>query len=246
MAPHCSGLWHDFTWLSHDQADTMATHYSHCITVTWLSLFEIRSLTFHISNSSSSAALWPPESHCWVPACQPSKSYLQSTTPTIVLWPCPSIVCPHTELFPGENHTTPSYCLLCFSCSGANSEGNWLCTGGKEDMGENAVWDKVCMRCRRCSRPVWLVSLFLLLPLLLPSSPPPFLLRAAIILKIADLASTKYRSEILATAMVGQVSTTSWQTCMPQYNNFMTDSHTPCFHRLQYESWDMWVWECDH
>ena len=146
-------------WLSHDQADTLATqcshcmtvtwssrHHgatqcSHCMTVTWLSLFEIRNSTFYISNSSSTAALWPPESHCWVPTCQPSKSYLQSATPTIVLWPCP-----HTKLFPGENgstHTTPSHRLLYFSCSGADSEGDWLCTGGKEDMGENAIWDEV-------------------------------------------------------------------------------------------------------
>ena len=44
---------------------------------------------------------------------------------------------------------------------------------------------------------------------LLPFSSVPFLLRAAIILKIADLASTKYRAEVLATAMVGQVGTPS-------------------------------------
>ena len=76
----------------------------------------------------------------------------------------------------------------------------------------------------------------LLLPFpLLPSSSPPFLLRAAIILKIADLASTKYRSELLATAMVGQVGIA-----------IMTDFHTPSIHRLQYESWGMRVWECDH
>ena len=90
-----------------------------------------------------------------------------------------------------------------------------------------------------------LVTLFLLLPsyslspsslpLFLPSSSPPFLLRAAIILKIADLASTKYRSELLATAMVGQVGIA-----------IMTDFHTPSIHHLQYESWGMRVWECDH
>ena len=68
----------------------------------WLS-HDSRSLTFRSSNSSFPAALWPPESRCWVPACQPSKSYLQSTTPTSVLWPHPSTVCPCIKLLSGEN-----------------------------------------------------------------------------------------------------------------------------------------------
>lgn len=82
----------------------------------WLS-HDSRSLTFCSSNSSFPAALWPPESRCWVPACQPSKSYLQSTTPTSVLWPHPSTVCPCIKLLSGENghiYTRVSYRVLLF------------------------------------------------------------------------------------------------------------------------------------